>query len=173
MLVCLVLPWLVIYCCGLATFFLAPRVQVTILLLFILLLCFITACAFASSRTNLDGSSFAFNLFCVKPLVTTWLVKSAYGLEQDIVGDCLKLYCCFSCCLANQIYQTTLKRKNPTHDGGVLHNTQPLPTTWCPPTWGYLCGALLCGNCVMASSLQEHVGMPWCFGCLCAGPFAG
>ncbi len=126
----------------------------------------------AQARTNLDGSNCCFNLLCVNPFVITWLVKSAYGMKQSFKGDCLR-FCCLTRCYVNQIYQTTLRRGNPTSDGGAQYNLNPLSKDCCPPTCGYCCFSFWCPSCFMATALQKNIDMPYWLACCCVSPIAG
>ncbi len=128
--------------------------------------------AIADSRSNLDHSSCYFNLFCINPLVAVWLIRSAYGMKQDLMEDLLYL-CCLPRCYVNQIYQTTIRRKVPTTDGGREYNRQQLPNGCCKPTcrsWSYTC---CCPQLVMADAINKAMDMPWFMGCCCLNPFAG
>ncbi len=96
------------------------------------------------------------------PLVSIWLLHSAYGIQHDPNHDCCNFLCC-SCCLANQVYQTSLNRKNPSIDGGKQFNiVQPAPVPCC-----YLCTTICCGPWVIADTLKKYIGMPYWLGLCC------
>ncbi len=49
------------------------------------------------------------------------MVRTAYGINGDSPNDCFTACFC-PCCSANQLYQTTRQRGNPTIDGGLTMN---------------------------------------------------
>jgi hypothetical protein len=53
--------------------------------------------------------------------LSRWLIRSTYHIPGDASNDCL-VACFCPCCSANQLYQTTALRGNPTPDGGAHHN---------------------------------------------------
>jgi hypothetical protein len=46
--------------------------------------CLFSRCAVAQSRSNLDNSSFLFNLICMGTVPTRWLIRSAYGIDLRV-----------------------------------------------------------------------------------------
>lgn len=135
-----------------------------------------TACALAESRTYLDGSPFCFN-FCTLGLGPSlpayrWLVRSSYkiGDNQACLGDVCCSLCC-TCCVVNQLYQTTVAKGNPTpQSGGILYNTTPMGGERYGCCSMDFCCACLCPCCSVGTILNEAIGMPWCLGCCCV-PF--
>eukprot|EP01036_Dinobryon_divergens_P030878 gene30878-40188_t len=101
-------------------------------------------CALAASRTQLDDSGILFNYFCLPIIPYRWMVRSAYGIGDlsSCAGDCLLPIFC-TCCVVNQLYQTTSRLGNPTTDGGKAFNTNDMLS----------------------------VGMPWIMGCCCFNLF--
>ena len=80
-------------------------------------------CAVAQSRLFLEDSSYIFNIFFTPLAPYRWMVRSAYGIgnNDEWLEDCvLSTFC--SCCVINQIYQTTKAFGNPTMDGGRTMN---------------------------------------------------
>ena len=118
-----------------------------------------TGCAIARARSLVDESNCLFNFFFVNPMVTSWLIKSAYGIPPDA---CDGWRCQIICgrCLANQIYQTALKNEHPigTPDVGPAFNKQPIPSQW--PALSYLCCAFLCPCFVTCNALRKYIKMP-------------
>ncbi len=128
--------------------------------------------AMAQARSNMDGSSWLFNLFCINPCVGVWLIKSAYGIDQNCWEDCLS-FCLLTRCYINQIYQTTLRRGNPTSDGGSQRNNQPFPPNCCPPSCGYCCYGACCPQCMAAQSLNKNINFPCWMGLCCVNAISG
>ena len=85
---------------------------------------FCPCCALAESRAHLDGSQYWFNFFCLPLAPYRWLVRSAYNIgDLDSGLTDIALTCTIPCCVINQLYQTTLNKRNPTTTGGITHNT--------------------------------------------------
>jgi hypothetical protein len=63
-------------------------------------------CALGLARQEMDESEFCVTCFIGNAIVMRWLVRSAYQIPGDEVTDCLMGTFC-SCCVINQIYQTT------------------------------------------------------------------
>jgi hypothetical protein len=118
--------------------------------------------------------SFRTGIYCVRffPLrgILThfsyrWMVRSAYGIGDplDCWEDCvLSAFC--TCCVINQLYQTTSAKGNPTVDGGQQFNVN----YWISDT-SVGCDsciyACFCMPCSMGTILQDSVGMPFLMGC--------
>jgi Cys-rich protein (TIGR01571 family) len=72
------------------------------------LLSFIAApCAAAAARHYADQSSIIFNICCVNPIATRWLLRTAYDISGDAVDDMCIGTICF-CCSINQVLKTIL-----------------------------------------------------------------
>lgn len=99
----------------------------------------------------------------MNPLVLAWLIRSAYGLEQSECNDACSILCCFPC-FANQIYQTSLSRGNPSIDGGKQFNVNVLEKT--TPS-SYLCYTFCCTSCMIRDTLNKYLNMPDWMGCCC------
>lgn len=132
-----------------------------------------TCCALAESRTYLDGSPFCFNFWQLNEALPAyrWVVRSAYkiGDHQDCWGDVCCSLCC-TCCVVNQLYQTTYSKGNPVSgSGGITFNNNPIgkPRYECSMDF---CCAWLCPCCVVGTILKDSMGMPWYLGCCCV-PF--
>ena len=127
-----------------------------------------TGCAAAQARTQMDGSSCCFNYCAMNPIVTRWLIRSAYGIPGSEFEDCYMTMCC-PCCTINQMYQTTAAYGNPTPDGGAVKNQGYFVTqTGNCSARAFLCSCF-CFPCAIASTLQMSMGMPFWFGCCCVG----
>ncbi|RYG97458.1 hypothetical protein EON65_52850 [archaeon] len=125
--------------------------------------CFTCCCpglALAQARTNMDGSDLCFNICCLFPPVTLWLIHSAYGVPCTY--EHILQICCFSNCYINRVYQTTVNRGNPNKNfRGREKNTAKLNHAACPDC--------VCSSCFLACAfpccyscykLQEHLNMP-------------
>ena len=98
------------------------------------------------------------------------MVRTAYdiGNPSDCFMDCfLSTFC--TCCVVNQLYQTTSAKGNPTTDGGAQFNTQSFTATPCN-CLGCLY-ATFCMPCSIGTFLQDSVGMPFLLGCCCFNLF--
>lgn len=99
------------------------------------------------------------------------MARTAYGIGDgnDFMGDCVLSICC-SCCVTNQLYQTTAARGNPTTDGGAQFNRNPMSPRGCD------CGMCLytcfCMPCSVGTVLDMSVGMPFLLGCCCMNVFS-
>lgn len=138
-------------------------------------------CAIAETRSRLDGSSFYFNFFSLD--LTTlrltyailiwhqwselncsislcrWLVRSSYsiGNAETYLEDTVLSWCC-SCCVINQLYQTTRFYGNPTTDGGAAFNANPMSIdSYNENYWQEFAMAMCCGRYVRAELLNG-----WC-----------
>jgi hypothetical protein len=127
--------------------------------------------ALASARSTLDGSPICFNLFCVHPLVTIWLIHSAYGIPCTTM-DIIELWC-FGNCYINRVFQTVMKHGNPNPNfRGVSKNTAPLNDPCCPTcTLPTCCASFWCPCCYSAYKLKQHIDMPMCLGLLFTCPW--
>jgi hypothetical protein len=131
--------------------------------------CFCTPCALGESRHVLDGADPFFTCFCLQPAALRWMVRSAYNIggKKDYKEDCFLGTCCIPC-VTNQIYQTTAVRGNPTHDGGMVHNTLQgpfeLPKDRLPIK---LCYSFCCMPCSVATTMNDAMGMPYWLGFCC------
>lgn len=99
-----------------------------------------------------------------------WMVRTAYdiGNPSDCVMDCLLSTFC-TCCVVNQLYQTTSIKGNPTTDGGAHFNTQKFTPTPC--NFVGCLYASFCLPCSLGTILQDSVGMPFFLGCCCFNLF--
>lgn len=99
------------------------------------------------------------------------MVRSAYGIgdPSSCAGDCLLPICC-TCCVVNQLYQTTSRLGNPTTDGGKAFNTQEMLVAQCD--FSSCMYAFFCMPCSIGTILQNSVGMPWLMGCCCFNLFS-
>lgn len=129
--------------------------------------CF-TNCAAAQARSQMDGSSCCFNMCAMNPVVTRWLIRSAYGIPGSVWEDCLFTMCC-PCCAINQMYQTTAAYGNPTPDGGAVKNTGQFMTQTGNCTCGTCCYSFFCCPCAIATTLDMAMGMPFWFALCCVG----
>lgn len=132
--------------------------------------CFCPSCALAQARTNVDGSDFCFNFFCLFPPVTLWLIHSAYGIPCT-ANHILEIMC-FGNCYINRVYQTTANRGNPNANFRGKHkNTVPLNDPCCPTCACSSClFAAACPCCFFWYKLYEHMNMPCCIAC-CTCPW--
>ena len=64
--------------------------------------------------------------------------------------------------------QSTLKRKNPTTDGGSKYNLNQFQATGATNVGCFCCYAFFCRRCLVGDLLQKSVGMSWLMGC-CLG----
>ena len=98
------------------------------------------------------------------------MVRTAYdiGNPSDCAMDCLLSTFC-TCCVVNQLYQTTSIKGNPTTDGGAQFNTQSFTTTPC--NFVGCLYAFFCLSCSIGTILQDSVGMPFLLGCCCFNLF--
>lgn len=127
-------------------------------------------CALAQSRSNLDGSSFLFNLFCSCALPNRWLIRTAYGIEGRPFDDLISAIC-FPCCSVNQLYQTSKRNGNPTSNGGRPYNTDVFRGDL---RQNFLFNCLLstfCTPCSRGWVLQQSIGMPFWMGCCCVDTY--
>jgi hypothetical protein len=127
------------------------------------------ACALASAKSSIDGSSCCFNLFCVHPMTSVWLIQTAYGIEFSCAESLFK-HCCCSTCYINQVYQTALNKGIPNQTKGRPFNRIPLKQN-CPKCTCEVCYALCCPSCYLAEQLDKHIGMPYCMGLCCVFPW--
>ena len=76
-------------------------------------------------------------------------------------------------CVANQLYQETKARKNPTTDGGRHKNLNaPAPKPDGTPPMTIIKNAVL--SCfVIGESLNKAIGMPKLMGIICVPLFSG
>jgi hypothetical protein len=133
--------------------------------------------AIASSRQTLDGSDLCFNFICLNPISYRWMVRSAYGIgDPSSWGeDCMYGTFC-SCCVANQLYQTTKLLGNPSPlDSGPGYNINTFNNTFTsgPGVFMRFLGAFCCTPCMMGQVMENSIGMPFWLGCLCVHPFMG
>eukprot|EP00026_Physarum_polycephalum_P015821 Phypoly_transcript_16597.p1 GENE.Phypoly_transcript_16597~~Phypoly_transcript_16597.p1 ORF type:complete len:102 (-),score=9.31 Phypoly_transcript_16597:263-568(-) len=63
---------------------------------------FCTPCAFASARSEFDGSNCCFNLLCMTGPAVYNVIREGYGIEGDCCTDML-LVGCFPCCAAMRL----------------------------------------------------------------------
>lgn len=129
-------------------------------------------CAIADSRARLDSSSYYFNLLGLDLTTYRWLVRSSYGIgsTDTYFEDSMLSYFC-SCCVINQIYQTTLVFGNPTPDGGSQHNLNPMLVEVNDSYyWQNFAMAMCCGRYVRAHLLYDAMGMPFWLGCCNVSP---
>lgn len=117
----------------------------------------------------MDQSSCCFNLVCMNPVTSGWLIRSAYGIPHAQGSDCFNTLLCPSC-VANQAYQTTQKRGNPSIDGGRKFNKTQIDPFGSPPC--YFCYACFCTRCMIASALNKYVNMNWWDGFCCVNSYA-
>jgi hypothetical protein len=82
---------------------------------------FMSPCAMAYARSQLDDSNIVFNLSCTCLPLNRWLVRTAYGINGDTMEDVVTSVLCFPCAV-NQMLHTTIARGNPSTDGGMLQN---------------------------------------------------
>lgn len=94
------------------------------------------------------------------------MARSAYGIQEEFLcADCLLTTCC-TCCVVNQLYQTTSSFGNPTKDGGASYNVNPKKSDHqINDYWQKFCIALCCGSCVQGRLLEDAIGMPFGMGC--------
>jgi len=137
--------------------------------------CLCCPCAIAQSRSNLDNSSFMFNMccmnvFCTSAVTTRWLIRSAYGIEGRPRDDLINGIFC-PCCSANQIYQTSKKYGNPTSNGGRPYNTDIFRGD-VKRNWINNCLlSTFCNPCSIGLVLQQAISMPFWMGCLFVNSF--
>lgn len=96
------------------------------------------------------------------------MVRSAYGIgdRNDWSDDFyLSLFC--SCCVVNQIYQTTKIRRNVAQDGGRTYNQRPNPINPHTNQFHNCFRVLFCTPCTIGTMLNDAMGMPWYLGCCC------
>jgi len=99
------------------------------------------------------------------------MVRTAYGIPGSAFNDVLLSTFC-PCCTANQIYQTTVKRGNPTFDGGFHLNRNKFMSEAAPfQCWSCL-KACFCNCYENGTALNKSIGMPFALGCCCVGPCA-
>lgn len=104
------------------------------------------------------------------------MMRSAYGIGKidDCSEDCAYSTCC-SCCVANQLLQTTKMLGNPTSNGGVNYNTTNFNNSFTQGDGALqrcLC-SFFCVPCMMGKIMEDSIGMPFWLGCFCVNPFAG
>eukprot|EP01038_Epipyxis_sp_PR26KG_P009547 gene9547-12858_t len=128
-----------------------------------------TNLAFSEGKSNVDGSQFLFNYMCISCCVSRWLVRTAYGIPGDACNDCLVTTFC-SCCVANQLFQTSYKRGNPVKNSGGYHNNTGEMQTTTPCTCSACCYSCWCFPCATGNALEKSIGMPFFFGCCCVNP---
>jgi hypothetical protein len=117
-----------------------------------------------------------------------WLLRSTYGIQSDVSEDCLASLLC-PCCSANQLYQTSKARGNPTPDGGILHNTGVFKSELGSGSASTCLYTFCCMPCAKGTMLEKSVssnnvptlcpywhsfyakwfqmGMPFIIGCCC------
>lgn len=124
-------------------------------------------CALGNAREKLDGSPCIFTCCLINPIISRWLVRSAYQIPGSSCDDCIYgLFC--PCCVTNQVYQTTKRYRNPSNDGGKQFNTKRFefaPNT--EPCCSNCLYTFFCYSCSIGSSLNRAMGMPFCLGCCC------
>jgi hypothetical protein len=131
----------------------------------------------SSSRSQLDGSEWCLNFLCLSPCAYRWMVRSAYGIGDvsSCGDDCMYSTCC-SCCVANQLYQTTKAYGNPSpNDVGPQYNVNTFNNTFASGD-GVFCNfiaAFCCTPCTMGKVMEKSIGMPFYLGCLYMNPFIG
>eukprot|EP01038_Epipyxis_sp_PR26KG_P009332 gene9332-12574_t len=128
-----------------------------------------TSLAFAEGKSNVDGSQVQFNATCIPCCVTRWLVRTAYGIPGDACNDCLLSTFC-SCCVANQLFQTSYRLGNPVKNSGGYHNNIGEKQTTTPCTCSACCYSLWCFPCATGKALERSIGMPFFLGCCCVNP---
>lgn len=128
---------------------------------------------FGEVKSMVDGSDYFFNSHYsgigFNPMVTRWLVRSAYGIEGSSCEDCLVTYFCCPCA-ANQLYQTVDRLGHPTTEGGRYFNIEADIQPEC--TCVECCYVCACPCCMVGDSLKTALEMPWCMGCCCVSPCA-
>lgn len=124
-------------------------------------------CALASARSNLDDSHWMYNMFCLGHVAERWMIRTAYNIPGGGGQDCVVACCCFPCS-ANQLYQTTKTRGNPTVNGGRSYNKERFERP--VENRGVLkrfCCAVFCNPCTTGHAVHMAVGMPFWMGCMC------
>jgi hypothetical protein len=133
--------------------------------------------AMAQSRSMLDGSDCMFNFMCLNPCAYRWMVRSAYGIgdASSCGDDCMYSTCC-SCCVANQVYQTTKAygHVSPT-DAGPLFNQTEFNNNFSSGNGALMrcLGAFFCTQCMMGQVMERSIGMPFWLGLCWVNPFLG
>lgn len=100
------------------------------------------------------------------------MVRSAYGIgnKDECFDDCiLSVFC--TCCVVNQLYQTTAARGNPTTDGGTSFNVKLMPQDAQSNTCIACLESFCCMPCTTATMLEDSMGMPWFLGLCCTNFF--
>lgn len=123
-------------------------------------------CAIAQARSSLDGSNFLMNCVSLKCVPARWLIRSTYHIPGDAINDCM-VACFCPCCSANQLYQTTQLRGNPTPDGGSHHNLNEWKSQLGAGNARSCLYSTCCMPCAIGTMMETTMGMPWLLGCCC------
>lgn len=132
---------------------------------------FCPCAAIAEAKSLMDESDFFFNSTCLNVVTMRWLIRTAYGIPGDACNDCLMGCFCLPC-TANQILQTTNNHRNPTADGGRAKNRDEYRSAAQSCSFSNCLWACCCPFCAVGTGLEQSLGMPWLFGCLCVAPCA-
>jgi hypothetical protein len=116
----------------------------------------------------MDGSDCTFTCCLYNPIIVRYLVRSAYNIPGSTCEDCLMGTFC-SCCVVNQIYQTTKAygAANP-ESGGARFNTGRFGEIGSNKTPCCDClYAFFCMPCAVGTVIERSVGLPCIFGFCC------
>ena len=136
--------------------------------------CICCPCAMAYARSELDGSSFLFNLCCSSICLNRWIVRSGYKIKGEAITDCVQSSFCAPC-VANQTLQMVLKDsgtgQQKVKPAGMFTEKWKLPlmqylreTSSKVGTFAWdsnLCYSICCRPCAIGSLMERTIGMPF------------
>eukprot|EP00658_Telonema_sp_P-2_P053716 TRINITY_DN4233_c0_g1_i1.p1 TRINITY_DN4233_c0_g1~~TRINITY_DN4233_c0_g1_i1.p1 ORF type:complete len:280 (-),score=34.55 TRINITY_DN4233_c0_g1_i1:502-1296(-) len=129
-------------------------------------------CAFATARSNMDGSNCLFNCLCVGAAAYN-VIRNTYNLEGSCVTDICYTCCCYSCSSCQLLREVKHRGRvdEGSHEGsgGDWHKT----LFSCCDDYLFCMYAWLCCSCANATVHQEYDSRSnWCYNCLCFSPCA-
>ena len=134
-------------------------------------------CAMAYARSELDGSSFLFNVCCSSICLNRWIVRSGYEIKGGAITDCVESSFCAPC-VANQTLHMVLKENGTSQRkvkaAGMFTEKWKVSLTQylreaSSKVGTFACDSNLfystcCRPCAVASLMEKTIGMPfWWF----------